>query len=413
MISDLHSRERLPEKSQGTLQAPRGSASVHLDALRAIAAFSVLLYHWRGAFFVEISKVSKPGILTRFLYFLSGIGPQWVMVFFVLSGYLVGGSVLRAVQAGKWSWSDYLLTRMTRLYVVLLPALVLTAALDWVGFHLPAGHAVYIGNSAQDSVYFDFRSSTSFPIFLANAAFLQDLVLPGTGHMVSFFGSDVPLWSLSYEFWYYIAFPCAVLALVPMKSRRVRLAYGLALPLLGWFVGLRIAVCGLAWLMGVVVRSSPRFPELGLWPRRFAVGGAAGLLLLGLFVGQAITALAGDLLIGLCTALLMWVLLGGGSMTAPAWYARLSQHAARSSYTLYLVHLPMLIFLKTLFRLPQFAPTWRPILPMLGVMTLVLVYSQGVYWLFERNTDRLRVWLRSHLLSRPRRISQPVVQTTQ
>jgi peptidoglycan/LPS O-acetylase OafA/YrhL len=389
--------------SPSSFRPPHGGASVHLDALRAIAAFSVLLYHWRLAFFVEMSQVSTPNIFTRSSYFLSGVGTQWVMVFFVLSGYLVGGSVLRTVRAGQWSWREYLVTRMTRLYIVLLPALLLGAALDCVGLRLPGGQAVYVGHSTLGSVYFDFRSSLSIRAFLANAMFLQDIVLPGSsGQMLPWFGSNVPLWSLSYEFWYYIAFPFAVLALSSTKSWRVRAACGLVLPIWGWFVGLRIAVCSIAWLTGVGIRYLPRFPELAPWSRRFAVGTAIGVLIVGLFVAQGNQGLLTDFLVAQCAAVLMWVLLGDNEALVPAWYRKLSRGAAGSSYTLYLVHLPLLIFLKAAFHLPRFAPTWRSLVPTLAVLAGVLIYVQVVYWLFERNTEQLRAWLDSHVMGKQR-----------
>jgi peptidoglycan/LPS O-acetylase OafA/YrhL len=58
------------------------------------------------------------------------------MVFFVPSGFLIGKNVTRSVKAGQWSWLDYAIKRMTRLWLVLLPALVLTAVLDQCGQHL-------------------------------------------------------------------------------------------------------------------------------------------------------------------------------------------------------------------------------------------------------------------------------------
>jgi peptidoglycan/LPS O-acetylase OafA/YrhL len=63
-------------------------------------------------------------------YLITGLGHQWVIVFFVLSGYLVGGSVLRSVAVNHWSWRVYLLNRLTRLYAVLIPALVFGGLLD-------------------------------------------------------------------------------------------------------------------------------------------------------------------------------------------------------------------------------------------------------------------------------------------
>src|SRR5579871_6819595 len=108
---------------------PASSPSVHLDALRGFAALSVLLNHWRGAFFADYSSLAHQNPLMAAAYVASGLGHQWVIVFFVMSGYLVGGSVIRSVTEGRWSWSSYLLARLTRLYVVLLPALLLGGAL--------------------------------------------------------------------------------------------------------------------------------------------------------------------------------------------------------------------------------------------------------------------------------------------
>jgi len=94
---------------------PKGSPSVHLDALRGFAALSVLLNHWRDALFVDYPRLAHHNPLTAVAYLVAGLGHQWVIVFFVLSGYLVGGSVLRSVSAGRWSWRSYLLARLTRL----------------------------------------------------------------------------------------------------------------------------------------------------------------------------------------------------------------------------------------------------------------------------------------------------------
>lgn len=97
---------------------PSGDASVHLDALRAFAAFSVLLNHWRDATLIDYSKLNHHSPLIALGYFVTGLGHQWVIVFFVLSGYLVGGSVLGAFARDSWSWRAYLLTRLTRLLIV-------------------------------------------------------------------------------------------------------------------------------------------------------------------------------------------------------------------------------------------------------------------------------------------------------
>ena len=107
------------------------------------------------------------------------------MMFFALSGYLVGGSALRALGKRRWSWGNYLLNRATRLYVALIPALILTAILD----HLARTHGgMNMGYAPQ-----------SMKDFWGSVFFLQ-------GISTQPYGSDGPLWSLSYEFWFYILF---------------------------------------------------------------------------------------------------------------------------------------------------------------------------------------------------------------
>jgi len=68
--------------------------------------------------------------------------------FLVMSGYLVGGSVLRSRKAGRWSWRSYLLGCLSRLYVVLLPALLLGGLIDWFGMRQAGAQVLYSGHSA-------------------------------------------------------------------------------------------------------------------------------------------------------------------------------------------------------------------------------------------------------------------------
>jgi peptidoglycan/LPS O-acetylase OafA/YrhL len=113
-----------------------------LDAFRALAAFAVLYSHCRTSFLWSVSPGMVLSIPSRVMYFLSGFGEEAVIVFFVLSGYLVGGTVIRSVRERRWSWRRYLLQRGTRLYVVLIPALFLTLAWD-TGESVVSQHLTY------------------------------------------------------------------------------------------------------------------------------------------------------------------------------------------------------------------------------------------------------------------------------
>jgi peptidoglycan/LPS O-acetylase OafA/YrhL len=132
----------------------RPSSSVHMDLARGLAVIIVMLGHSRDPFFSSFkghtaaaAPISRMGASHPQIT----LGNEAVMIFFVLSGYLVGGSVLRTRL--RWSWKKYLTMRLTMLWVVLIPALVLTIAIDFVGLKMfPQVTSICHGPSAQGEV---------------------------------------------------------------------------------------------------------------------------------------------------------------------------------------------------------------------------------------------------------------------
>jgi peptidoglycan/LPS O-acetylase OafA/YrhL len=369
---------------------PGESPSVHLDALRGFAAFSVLLNHLRDALFVDYAAIARHNPLTSAAYLVSGLGRQWVIVFFVLSGYLVGGSVLRSVGSGRWSWRAYLLARLSRLYVVLLPALLLGGALDWLGMHMPGTEAVYSGNSGMHALAINVHSTLTWPILAANGLFLQTIKLPGIGpNAVPTFGSNGALWSLSYEFWYYLAFPLLVFLLARSQSSKMRVLSCLGLLAWGWFVGLNIILLGFTWLMGASIAFLPAFPARRRWTRGLAIVLALALFAAGLVGSKLLGSLLSDLVLGLAVTAMIWVTLHCATAPLPAFYVHMARRAAHSSYTLYLVHLPMVIFLKATLHLPRAYPGWHVLLVAAGVLAAIVLYAQLVYEAFATGFDRM------------------------
>ena len=105
-------------------------ASSALDGIRGAAALAVYLGHLRASLFVDALEAHL-GIVGRFFYYATGLGHQAVVVFFVLSGFLVGGSLLRT-EPEPGRWRAYALARATRLYVVLLPACIIWQEKGWL-----------------------------------------------------------------------------------------------------------------------------------------------------------------------------------------------------------------------------------------------------------------------------------------
>lgn len=102
---------------------------VWLDLARGITALLVCAGHLRAAMFVDYKDVTQPsGFSEKLFYIVTSLGHQAVVVFFVLSGFFVGGSVLK--NANDFRFLDYYTARLSRLWMVLVPALFFTLLVD-------------------------------------------------------------------------------------------------------------------------------------------------------------------------------------------------------------------------------------------------------------------------------------------
>lgn len=367
-------------------------ASATLDFVRGIAAFFVMIGHLRALFFVPYSEVEHSNFLIKIAYFMTGFGYQAVIVFFVLSGFFISSSIFRLHSQGRWSWPTYLTQRLVRLWVVLIPALLLTAFWDSLGVYL-FGKSIYLGLPSDKYILgFSTIARLNFPTFLSNVFFLQGIVTPT-------FGSNGPLWSLSYEFWYYIAFPCA-LNIFLLRGKKVKLFYGMAILALGIFVGKTISLSFAIWLLGVAVIFLPY-----LWHNHKPIKSYV--------VGMAIVPFAAALCwsvfkngqdfswpIALSFTGLMYLLFRLAiteEQSSPSIVANFSKSIAGFSYSLYLFHLPPLVFLHACLHSLS-ASKWQPTgqnLILSGFIAFCIVgYAWAISLLTEAKTPLLRNFIK-------------------
>ena len=78
-----------------------------LDHIRWIAALAVAAGHLRTLIFPDADDIAMSLLVAPF-YFLTLYGNQAVVIFFALSGLLVGGSVIRAFKGGRWDPGEML-----------------------------------------------------------------------------------------------------------------------------------------------------------------------------------------------------------------------------------------------------------------------------------------------------------------
>jgi len=342
-------------------------------------------------------------------YALTAFGHDAVMVFFVVSGFLVGSAAIRDCRSGRWSWINYLTARGVRLYVVLIPGLLLTMFWDRLGLRFFGANAVYTGTPQwYRHDFFNVAQQYGIDTLIGNVAFLQGILYPT-------FGSNNALWSLAFEFWYYVAFAMFAVGVFAAGSRYARLLWLLSGIAVLYAVGGAIAAYFPIWLLGIGVGMMPSCAAITRSPRPWAVC-AGGLFLSWLLLSHttAVKSALGNSLwaedscTGVLFATWLYMFLHDRRAADKGTYGIVARRLANSSYTLYVVHLPMLIFLRAwLVRGDPWTPIPEHLLISCGIIGLTLAFAIAVASVTERHTGAIRNALRIRASGIPRRTDTP------
>ena len=173
-----------------------------LNLSRWVAALLVVLGHLRSLLFIDFVDVMNPSFIERLFYFMTSFGHEAVLVFFVMSGFLVGGSTISKMKDGSFSYSQYFIARISRIFPVYVVALIFTLGCDLTGYTVFEVPSLYDGSQKDliPSITSSYSEQWTLVAFFGNLIMLQPFFVPT-------FGSNGPLWSLSYEWWYYASGP--------------------------------------------------------------------------------------------------------------------------------------------------------------------------------------------------------------
>jgi len=190
-----------------------------LEALRGFAAVYVVFHHSLPAHFVRFGF--EWGTLTRF-------GQEAVILFFLISGFVIHYSYQRTTDR---SFRSYFLKRFTRIYIPLL--FVFPMAYGLVSLHEGA------------------PTDPDWITLIGNLFMLQNLPNWGQEVIVKPYMRIMPLWSLTYEWWFYMLyFPLA--SRIASSDRRTRIV----------LIGSVLAAVGYLFFPNIVYRTLMYF---GLW----------------------------------------------------------------------------------------------------------------------------------------------------
>jgi len=329
------------------------NSSLALDALRAFASQAVVVGH--GISFFGIWQSLQP---PKFLY----IQNLAVVVFFVLSGFLITYATLR--KSTGYRFREFFIDRFARIYSAYGVVLVLVWLIDRFAIYLdPAAYGYY--------------DSLNWRTFVGNTFMLQDfprgevhsLLLLGhddAQRVITSLGSARPFWTLAIEWWIYMGFGWIVLRRARSVVFFVLLA-PLCVPRLGevrtrTLFGGALAFGGLSMLLLYSTKEpyDPKYSAL------FAAAMLCGVLALDRV-----------------------------QRPPPPWLAAAIRFVANYSFTLYLLHYTILALIAT-----------HPIVDSpLGNFALAFVITNVasiiVAYFTEFRHRALAAWLKTKLISSP------------
>ena len=191
--------------------------SLYLDLVRFGAALLVCLFH---------SSRIAPGQNV-----LMALGPEAVIVFFVLSGYVIA----YVAETKERTLRQYFISRIARIGSVAIPAIFATGLVDFIGYH-----------HFPDAYPAAFQAWSLPLVRVASSVLFLDQIWLVSIQLFS----NVPYWSLNYEIWYYIGFACLMYA---DRGRRWWLFLAVCV-----FIGPKIMVLMPIWWLGAWLYRSRR-----------------------------------------------------------------------------------------------------------------------------------------------------------
>jgi peptidoglycan/LPS O-acetylase OafA/YrhL len=318
--------------------------SLKLDALGGYSALAVLFAHVKQWFVPPVT-----GIETTNRYVWNAISYYAVLAFFVISGYVITHSLLENRRKnGQINKASFLRSRALRILPPFIAALSFSILVATGIQHYSLHGAT--GFRTPADFYVARHNVTLNPRDVWATAFLSNGVIPGTGTIVT----NGALWPLSYEVWLYGFALLVAIACEPKQRSR-------------W-----ISIAALA-VVALLLRKNQMFFEYAIY---WAYGAALALYLhakarwrfFPLFVG--LVALPG---LFVCAVSPQRILpLNHGALSLPInlfavtlmtalfrlqqnWNLgpidRLGAFLSRSSYTLYILHFPILLLLFSFFHL--------------------------------------------------------------
>ena len=344
--------------------------SILMDVMRLLSALWVMVMHGYAMWFPAHSEKAFH------------LGHAAVVVFFVLSGFVIAfttGSKNRGIK-------QYSVARLSRLSSVLIPSLIVTGIIEFfISFNYPA-------------LYQSMHRGMVLPRYIASSLYLNEVWFFSMSPPI-----NAPLWSLSFEFWYYVIFgicffykkikywPVVLLAAFLIAGPKILLLMpiwllGVAayrIPKLNISTTIAYVLSGLSLILAALVviylKGAPF--KLGTPPLFFAAGFGTDFLI-GIFIAFAI-----------CVFPVKEALRKKNTSVAYAYFRKV----ADLTFPIYLLHNPLYVLFKTVLKfqqnsMQQYILVFTAALIIATALGLVMdkyryLWNQSIAYVFNRVTQ--------------------------
>jgi peptidoglycan/LPS O-acetylase OafA/YrhL len=341
-------------------------ASVFLNIVRLAACELIVISHFITRY--------QPRVLDSF-FFGGMLGGAGVFMFFAISGFLISYTLLQKLQNKQYGFRNYFIDRFSRIYSGLLPALLFTAAIVGAIYLVNPAYFNYLTEAESPPSLQTFAATLGmvemFPNGLFNATASVALGAPFTSAVIGPFGFNGVLWSLMAEWWIYMFFGWLIIGSLALLRRRekttgykalfvaVAAALSFVLVALAWNYLAFIVV----WFFGAAMMCAVSNDAI-----RSKLSGSKAVRALGVFFAVSLVAVVYEgyviftlthesfsLLFGLLIAVSVFlgVLLLCGNVQRLSGLmlnkrvAAYSAEVAAFSYTLFLIHYPLILLLNS------------------------------------------------------------------
>jgi peptidoglycan/LPS O-acetylase OafA/YrhL len=386
-------------------------SSVFLNIVRLVACEMVVLGHFLTRY--------QPVPFDSLFRLGSTMGGVAVLLFFVLSGFLISYSLLRKAEDPYYGFRSYFVDRISRIYSGLVPALLLSAAI---------AAAIYSTNYIYYTDLCTMQSAPSLQTFTMTFFMLERFPVDFFSTLFSSVGLSFPLpevtpfgfngilWTLVLEWWIYMFFGALIIGSLAILGKRqksmiYKVVFFLATILLGLLLvgfsgefGSLIVVwfAGVLMTLGLSTENARNklSSEKGRATLRVLFPVSVACLAFTIYATFAWTNEFYNLYLGLvlsaCLFLAVNILMAGGSKYASKILlykptAKTSTIMAGYSYTLFLTHYPIIIFLNGL-NLPV-----NRFLMVIPIVVLTNVVAIVVAYFTERKSRQLGVAIKKSL----------------